>query len=138
MTPAQALRWLAKLPVTDQKTLIDGLYGDSTYERLIERISKERQEELRFHSKEATPEAAQKIAERREARLRDSAPKRKKPAQKQKLITGQYFLFIRDCRNRGISWEAIANELKRKRFKVTPRYLKETYTAALEVYGIAS
>lgn len=135
MTEAQAVRWLAKLPIGDQQQLVENLFGSASYERLIRRIIDEKQEEQRFHTKEATPEVARKIAERREHRLRQSAPKRKKTSNKARDIKGKYFLFIKDCRNRKLSWEVIAEELRRKRFKVTPRYLKAIFKEAVEEYG---
>jgi len=135
MTEAQAVRWLAKLPIGDQQQLIESLFGSASYERLIQRINDEKQEELSFHSKAATPEVARKIAERREHRLRQSAPKRKKTTNKSRDIKGKYFLFIKERRNRGLSWELIAEELRRKRFKVTPRYLKAIFKEAEQEYG---
>ncbi len=138
MTEAQAARWFAKLPVGDQLEVVESVFGLASYEKFIRRINEEKAEEQSFHSKAATPEVARKIAERREDRLRQSVPKRKKTSNKAKLIQGKYFLFIKDCRNRGVSWEKIAEELRRKRFKVTPRYLKDVFNEALTDYGVTS
>lgn len=126
------ITWLSKLAIEDQRQIIEAVFGESTFEKLLSRLESEKQRELVIWRKGTSQKAAAEIAARRIRALSESTKMRRLPdGTKRKAIQGKHFLLIKKLRTEGYSWGLIREYLRRyHHFKTTTRYLRVVFEEA--------